>query len=759
MPDAAQRAVPLPASHATPPVDLATLNPLHQDADALFSKMSARQVEAYAERVHALALEKQHATRTLVGQSYQDLLAVANTVVHMAQSLDHLCGSLGSLRTQLEAGSAPAVDPADAQGALSTRDAALAASLLLVADAPALVRSALDAGHLLASAWVLLAVPRAWGHVRDAVARSGGDAAARFPAAAAHLAELPALTDAVRQQTAALLRNARGTACVLECAAVRVLLGDSVEQAMHTLLHERRAAALAAVDGEAGDDAEAAFAQRAAALARTYAATMRHTHAVFAPRAERSALGALLSALETELPRLGADLLRAAPQSHALDAAQFYAHLPSQVCACAPAAPAAAPSAEAVRAAGGAWAADVRAAASRLAPLLDALPDAEALVRARAALDGTPAAAGGAGGAELDALKAQLRALLDARAQSLTQQELEQMTRAFAAELDAAIRQLAQAPASERDAGAFLFPAPPGAEPLHALHARPPLLDRCVALVERALHAASAADRTAREAACVALAEHLEACARRTDGAPDTAAFVMRVCAALHAGDALRHAPRASAALRAAHAGAGERWSATLVHAALARLRARAQRPPSLAPYAALPPPRQPTAPSAPLAQALQELVAAQIAAGGAARPAERHALLPPPLLPHFICAWAAGPRGDEAREPLAWDTAFLQTLLGASFAGEAHAGGARRSALAALRMDAVRALDALPHVRDARFQSHIGATVPRAVARWAVTLAPWLELAAQAEPPQAQGARTPGEERIAPVGTRFVSL
>ena len=77
---------------------------------------------------------------------------------------------------------------------------------------------------------------------------------------------------------------------------------------------------------------------------------MRHTHAVFAPRAERSALGALLSALETELPRLGADLLRAAPQSHALDAAQFYAHLPSQVCACAPAAPAAAPAAEPVRA-------------------------------------------------------------------------------------------------------------------------------------------------------------------------------------------------------------------------------------------------------------------------------------------------------------------------------------------------------------------------------------------------------------------------
>ena len=88
MPDAAQRAVPLPASHATPPVDLATLNPLHQDADALFSKMSARQVEAYAERVHALALEKQHATRTLVGQSYQDLLAVANTVVHL--SLIHI---------------------------------------------------------------------------------------------------------------------------------------------------------------------------------------------------------------------------------------------------------------------------------------------------------------------------------------------------------------------------------------------------------------------------------------------------------------------------------------------------------------------------------------------------------------------------------------------------------------------------------------------------------------------------------------------
>ncbi|WFD32780.1 hypothetical protein MSPP1_003831 [Malassezia sp. CBS 17886] len=215
------------------------LDPLRQDADALFAAMSVRQVEAYAATVAERARAKQQATRTLVGNSFEDLLAVAKAVLGMQMHMDALHGVLNTLDgAAADAASPSGAHRADARAAAP--DAAfsapeVAAGALLLRDAPALVRRALHSNELLFAAWALRYATATWRWFQ------------RMPEAAREAAQFVAMSGqwAVLQQERAAVVHA-------SCSVLRRATAET-----HNVL-----AALAAVSLLQGANGGAAGAQR-----------------------------------------------------------------------------------------------------------------------------------------------------------------------------------------------------------------------------------------------------------------------------------------------------------------------------------------------------------------------------------------------------------------------------------------------------------------------------------------------------------------
>ena len=134
--------------------------------DQLFEHRNVREIEAYASNVLQQARTKQQAVRTLVGDRFRDLLGISRTVVDMH---DHLV----ALRETLEALQRASEHMAEQHANRGARGQALssnshsseiphAAILLLIADAPIMIRNALRAGSFLQAAWAMVFATKAW---------------------------------------------------------------------------------------------------------------------------------------------------------------------------------------------------------------------------------------------------------------------------------------------------------------------------------------------------------------------------------------------------------------------------------------------------------------------------------------------------------------------------------------------------------------------------------------------------------------------
>ncbi|WFD48802.1 hypothetical protein GLX27_003473 [Malassezia furfur] len=528
---------------------------LRTDADTLFAQHSVAQLDTFAATLGRLADDKQRAARALVGGRYEALLDVAHTVVRMNTSLTTLRGTLTTLHTDVERHSAQAADRAAALAARSPPACpaqTTRACALLLLDAPAFVDAALQHGALLQAAWGVC------------VGRTAHAYLAEHEPDVPHLPETQSAHAALTQSAAevaacadARLADAPAGGVLASATALVVLRAATPSEAL-ARFHQQRTAHLRTLLGTPAHDAR----DTVHAAAAFVAATLAHTHAVFAPRGARSnALQTTLEALgeqaatSSRLYALGAPLL--APR-----AADAYAHLPDVVMRIAPPNDAACPSAADIDAACAAWSEQVAHELATLSAVLDTVGDLDAIAACRTALhtalhSDCPTAAIGA---PLDALEARVAALLDARAMQLVEQLLRTTVDAFADAVRAGLDAAARGP---------LPVFPPAPAPLDAAT----LLE--TGLVRAAQHA-EAYGRVATEPlarTCEALVARLGDAAR--DNAPSLV-YLLRLCGRLQTAVAPRLQTSGAAwtaRLAELHTTLEARWTRVVVGAACAAAR------------------------------------------------------------------------------------------------------------------------------------------------------------------------------------------
>lgn len=601
---------------------------LHHDADALFTRHSVRDVEAYSAQLLRLSDEKKRAARALVGDRYQELLGVAKTVVSMQTSLASLRGTLAALDTGIEQHSARASDRASRLATAALPDCParpLLACALLLRDAPAIAEAALARGALLHAAWGVF---------------FGDAAAAHLAAHAPHATELAEITHAqaslqrtraaiVTHATSRLTQDAVGN--VLAALTTLVVLGEQTPAEGLAYFHAERYAQIRTRLHDPTHDAHGGM----QAIAECYAQTLAHTRAIFAPHGKPSPLHTALDALgdgerTSRFYALGAPMLG----DHA---ASIYAHLPPAVVHGTPPAPRL-PSAAEVDEACGRWSARVCADLDTLSTRLCPVEDLDAVAACRAELRATMQQPDEHAALQpaLDALHARFASLLDARAVQLVEQTLQATAASFR---DAVQAGLASAAAHD----APLFPPAPAA--LEACT----LVETHLARAARHAHVYGHAASEPLARTCEQIAAYLAEAA--TDDAP-ALAYLIRLSRRLHArvAPALQESvPDWSGRLAQVSEVLQRRWAAVEVERALAA--GRAERP-DAAPDG-----------GAQISRALRT------ALGTLSRAQLRLHTDAPDTLPAFARAWTSAS---------AFDAAFLQHLQGAPATPEVAAEAAR---------------------------------------------------------------------------------
>ena len=136
------------------------------DADALFEQCSVRDIEQYAVKLAHAAEEKQRAVRSLVGDSFDDLLLVSRSVVDMQSHLGALQSTLDTLQDAARRTGDRAAERSAARyeppPPAVPPSLGLAAAQQLLLDAPPLLRAALRTDALVQGAWALTFGRRAW---------------------------------------------------------------------------------------------------------------------------------------------------------------------------------------------------------------------------------------------------------------------------------------------------------------------------------------------------------------------------------------------------------------------------------------------------------------------------------------------------------------------------------------------------------------------------------------------------------------------
>ena len=139
------------------------------DVDRLFEEHSVRDIREYAENLSQQARAKQQAVRTLVGDRFHDLLSVSRTVVDMSdqlavlrQTIDMLLSTSSDVARQHASRASEALP---LQGEAS--DVESAAAMLLVADAPETIRSALKSHAFIQAAWSIIFAGKAWAWIKE----------------------------------------------------------------------------------------------------------------------------------------------------------------------------------------------------------------------------------------------------------------------------------------------------------------------------------------------------------------------------------------------------------------------------------------------------------------------------------------------------------------------------------------------------------------------------------------------------------------
>lgn len=588
------------------------------DADTLFQQRSVREIELYAAKLAHAAKEKQRAVRTLVGDSFDDLLLVSRSVVDMQTHLHTLQSTLDALQGAARNTGDRAAERAAARYTPSTPAAppslGIAAAQQLLLDAPPLVRAALRTTALVQGAWALTFARRAWEFLTES-----HNTHVEAALVTEQWSDLQALEVGVRARIEALLQaTAPRVSHSLDALLAWMVLervADPARAMAYWHTQQAHGAALLCTAREP-------LAQRLERLIEHAAASWRHTERLWRGDAPLAAAWHTLMRSDTSFYEMGRPtraLLSPAP----LVAASFYDAMP-----------------EAVRtypAVRGASRLDVDAALAehmeRLGAAWDALPaqlakmhDLDALLASRAAL-ARAAQRAEARAPGVHALRVRLERVLDTRLDALVQMTLARATSSFGEALMALWDD--ERALGECSARAVLWESDERAVSLqHWRAVRPPCIAACVRLMEErfygAVHTGDVASAPL-QAACLALAEFV------ADLAPTSVTqqqAVLEVCASLYTSATFQRlaSPAFYERLRAVQTRIAEAWATA--HAARIVQQRRALEPSLVL-----------------LARAAYALVPSPLPA--------------PPLLPCFVAAWPAS----------AADHATLATLAEAATA------------------------------------------------------------------------------------------
>ncbi|WFD21297.1 palmitoyltransferase [Malassezia caprae] len=587
------------------------------DADTLFQQRTVREIELYAVKLAHAAEEKQRAVRSLVGDSFDDLLLVSRSVVDMQSHLHALQSTLDTLQSAAQKTGDRAAERAATRYVPSPPAAppslGVAAAQQLVLDAPPLVRAALCTTALVQGAWALTFARRAYEFLAEP-----HDTHAQVAPVTEAWQDLQALQVSVRARIDAQLQaTAPKVSHVLDALLAWMVLEGVQDPARAMAYWHAQQAHGAALLCTAREP----LAQRLERLVVHAAASSRHTERLWRGDAFATAWHTLMRTDTSfyEAGRPTRALLSPAP----LVAASFYDAMPDAV--------------RTYSAARDSSPMDVDAALAehmeRLGAAWDALPaqlatthDLDALLASRAAL-ARAAQRAEATAPGVHALRVRIERVLDARLDALVQTTLARATSSFGEALTAVWND--ERALGEGSARAVLWESDERAAPLQQWRtARPPCMAACVRLMEERFHGAvhtSDAASAPLQAACLALAEFV------ADLAPASVTqqqAVLEVCAALYTSTTFQRlaSPAFYERLRAVHARVAEAWAAG--HAARIVQQQRALEP------------------------SLVLLARAAYALGPSPLPA-------PPLLPCFVAAWPAS----------AADHATLATLAEAATA------------------------------------------------------------------------------------------
>ena len=289
------------------------------DVDRLFEEHSVRDIREYAENLSQQAHAKQQAVRTLVGDRFHDLLSVSRTVVDMSdqlavlrQTIDMLLSTSSDVARQHASRASEALP---LQGEAS--DVESAAAMLLVADAPETIRSALKSHAFIQAAWSIIFAGKAWTWIKERLDMQ------QFPMLVSQWADVQALRKYVLTRIDVCMQQAgMHTSYVLDVMLAYILLQHvSLASALSHFHAQRVKAALRTCT-----EGEYDHADRLQRLLRSVTRTLHHTHELWA----RPSLSRILSHLSRAFFELGA------PRSQNLSfapvaARDFYAHVPMPV--------------------------------------------------------------------------------------------------------------------------------------------------------------------------------------------------------------------------------------------------------------------------------------------------------------------------------------------------------------------------------------------------------------------------------------------
>ena len=491
--------------------------------DQLFEHRNVREIEAYASNVLQQARTKQQAVRTLVGDRFRDLLGISRTVVDMH---DHLV----ALRETLEALQRASEHMAEQHANRGARGHVLssnsysseiphAAVLLLITDAPIMIRNALRAGSFLQAAWAMVFATKAWHWLHTS------DHTELVSILEPQWTDIQSLRDHVLGCIDTSLQNVSvRTSVVLDTIVAYTLLEQAPINKALEHVHAQRVKAAATCCSDT-----APLSDRVSRLVRVVVRTLSLTRTLWA----RPVLSRVLTRLSdgNAFFRLGTTACDLPSSFAPAGAANLYEHMPLAIQTC-------------EAAAGSPTLKDddihllTRAFVQRVCTELDAVPnflanehDLDVLAQSRHSLKTLCAASNVS--EHLGILETHLLTLLDARVRTLLQHTLADVPSAFAAEL-----QRMNEASVPSNALQDLFSAQQDhVHPTHWRTYRAPSIESCLSLVEARIgQTAHSMDVVAApvHTTCLALIEQLQQVAQADALSIEQMHRLLRVCLAMH---------------------------------------------------------------------------------------------------------------------------------------------------------------------------------------------------------------------------------